>query len=197
MRVGFRNLVQKLYQKLSDFCDHRWFTFGFVGLFWAEAFFFPIPMDPLLIIATVKRPHKAAYYGLLAMLGSVLGGICGYFLGLWLWDSVGLKLIHLFTTPAKFQKVCHLYQNYEYWTVLAGGFTPFPYKAITISAGFCRLSFIPFVICSAISRGTRFILVALLAKQYGIKIKHYIDRYGIILLLLFKGLCLISIGLLK
>lgn len=197
MRVTLQNLVQRLYQKLSDLCDYVWFDFILVGLFWAEAFFFPVPMDPLLIVATIKRPHKALYYGIIATLASALGGVCGYFLGLWLWDSVGLKLIHLFTTQDKFEKVCHLYQSYEYWTVLIGGFTPFPYKAITISAGFCQLSLLPFILCSIASRGTRFILVALLAKRYGIKIKHYIDRYGLILLLIFKVLCIISIGSLK
>ncbi len=82
------------------------------------------------------------------------------------------------------------------WAVGIAGFTPIPYKVFTIAAGFFKMSFIPFVVASAISRPLRFFIVAgtigLMYKKYGIKIQEFIDKYFNLLavafvLLLFLG----------
>jgi len=83
-----------------------------------------------------------------------------------------------------------LYQN---WAVLIAGFTPLPYKAITISAGFCKLSIIPFIVCSIISRGARFFLIAGALYVWGARIKVFIDRYFNQLVLLFTILVVVSV----
>ncbi len=165
-------------------------------LFFCEAIFFPIPIDPLLILACLKNKKRSFYYGLLATVSSVLGGITAYFIGLYLWDTIGIKLINLISTPDNFKDACHKLEIYESWAVLIAGFTPFPYKAITLTTGFCQAPLWPFIVFSLISRGARFMLIAAFAKRYGIKVQQYIDRYGIYLLILFTLSCIISYFLL-
>ncbi len=61
------------------------------ALFFCEAIFFPIPIDPLLVLACLKKPNRAFYYGILATIASVLGGITAYFIGAFLWDLILLN----------------------------------------------------------------------------------------------------------
>lgn len=162
------------------------------ALFFSEAIFFPVPIDPLLILACLKNQSKSFYYGLIATIASVLGGIAAYYIGAFLWDTVGLKIVNTFSSPQAFKNVCYKLERYEAWAVLIAGFTPFPYKAITLITGFCRVPVGPFIFFSLLSRGARFMLIAALAKRYGVKVQHYIDRYGTILLILFTLICIMS-----
>ncbi len=192
MYIALNRQTKRLYLWLIQLCDHKHFDLVMSFLFFIEAIIFPIPIDPLLIIASVQRPSKNWYYGILATVSSVLGGITAYFIGALLWDSVGHKLILMLSSPENFQVVCHKLTIYESWAVLIAGFTPFPYKVITLVTGFCRVPLGPFIIFSIISRGLRFMLIAALAKRYGTKVQNYIDRYGLILLMLFTLICIAS-----
>lgn len=166
------------------------------SLFFCEAIFFPIPIDPLLILACLKNSSRCLYYGMLATLSSVLGGITAYFIGIYLWETVGFKLINLVSTPENFKAACIKLETYESWAVLIAGFTPFPYKAITLATGFCGAPLGPFIVFSLISRGARFMLIAAFAKHYGLKVQQYIDRYGSYMLILFTLICIMSYFLL-
>jgi len=194
--INLNQYTKKLYNWLINFCGYKYFDLILAVLFFCESIFFPVPIDPLLILACLKYQNKSWYYGLLATLSSVLGGITAYFIGLYLWDTIGMKLINLISTPEGFQDACEKLAFYESWAVLIAGFTPFPYKAITLTTGFCRAPLGPFIIFSLISRGARFMLIAALAKRYGTKVQQYIDRYGFYLLILFTLTCIISYCLL-
>ena len=184
--------TQKVYNWLLNLCDHRYFDAILAILFFCEAIFFPMPIDPLLILACLKSRRKAFYYGILATISSVLGGITAYFIGAYLWDLIGIKLVNFFSTPQAFAKACFQLEIYESWAVLIAGFTPFPYKVITLGTGFCHAPLMPFIIFSLISRGARFILLAALAKRYGLKVQQYLDRYGMYLLILFILISIMS-----
>jgi len=160
--------------------------------FFVEAIFF-FPADPLLILFCVEQRKKAFFYATVATLASVLGGIAGYYIGMYVWQAIGHKLVSLVSNPETFQALCTKYQEHETWAVLAAGFTPIPYKLVTITAGFCRLALLPFIACSIIARGARFYLVALLIYYFGASIKDGIDRYFNYLVLLFGLLVLASL----
>jgi membrane protein YqaA with SNARE-associated domain len=189
--------IKKLYDRLIGLSEHRYIDVLLSVLFFIESIFFPIPIDPLLILACMRKPAKSLYYGMIATVASVLGGITAYYIGAFLWDTLGIKIIDIFSSKKTFDTVCQKYEMYEAWTVLMAGFTPFPYKAITLSAGFCRLPITTFVIYSAISRGARFMLIAGFTKHYGAKVQYYIDHYGTILLILFTVICILSFGSLR
>lgn len=154
------------------------------GLFFIEAFFF-IPVDPLLMLFCIENRHKSLYYATIATLSSVAGGLFGYFIGAVLWEGVGTTLVNLVISQEAFDAAILKYKLYQNWAVLIAGFTPLPYKAITLSAGFCRLSIVPFIICSLISRGARFFLVSGAIFIWGKRIKVFIDRYFNQLVILF------------
>jgi len=171
-------------------------------LFYFEALIFFIPTDPMLIVYCIERKNKAFWYALLATIGSVLGGMTGYIIGYTIWQSAGQSIIHnrlvnLILSPADFYYLCDLYKSHEYVAIFIAGFTPVPYKAATFTAGFCKLAFIPFVLCSIIARGSRFVLYAIAITIWGEQIKEYIDRYFNVLVVLVIMLIACSIWLCK
>lgn len=164
---------------------HKPYAIPFLGiLFFIEAIFF-VPVDPLLILFCIERRHQAFYLATVATCASVLGGIAGYFLGFGIWESVGQKLVNLILSQATFDSAIARFEHYQSWAVLIAGFTPLPYKAVTLAAGFCRLPLIPFIINSFIARGTRFFLVGGIIYVWGEHIKEYIDQYFNTLVVLF------------
>jgi membrane protein YqaA with SNARE-associated domain len=153
----------------------------------AESSFFPIPPDVLLIALCVSLPLMSFKFAAICTIGSVLGGVLGFFIGYALWYDLNTQeytaLANLFFTyiPGftleRFDAMKELYTRHDFWIVFAAGFTPIPYKIFTISSGLFGISLPMFIIASAIGRGGRFFLVALLFRLYGAKIKSYLDKY--------------------
>ena len=147
---------------------------------------------------TLGNRHKWWSFALSCSLASVLGGLFGYAIGYWLWWSNGQDfsaLAHFFFqhipgfTEEKFSLVQDKYKQYSFWVVFAAGFTPIPYKIITITAGAFDVNFVMFVIASTIGRSARFFLVSGLFGLYGPSIKPFVDKY-------FNWLCLLFLLLL-
>lgn len=161
----------------------------FLGvLFYLEAIFF-LPTDPVLVLYCIERQNKAYRYAAIATFASVLGGVTGYFIGLFLWNHFGQAIIHnsiinYIVSPSTFTYLSEQYQHYDWIAILIAGFTPIPYKAATLTAGFFKLAFIPFVFCSIIARGARFFLLAGTIKLFGPQMKKSIDRYFNIMVIL-------------
>jgi len=84
-----------------------------------------------------------------------------------------------------FTQVGALYASYDWEIVAIAGFTPIPYKVITITAGVFKINFITFFIASALSRAARFFMVAGLFGWKGERIRPFIDKYFNWLTLLF------------
>ena len=169
-----------------------------VFLFYLEALIFIIPTDPMLILYCIERKDNAWLYAFLATVGSVLGGITGYLIGYFLWQTAGQAIVNspfmnMILKPSDFYYLCDLFKKHEYVAIFIAGFTPVPYKAATFTAGFCKLSFIPFVLCSIFARGSRFFLYAIAITIWGEQIKKYIDRYFNLLVVLILVLISASI----
>ena len=179
--------VRKIYDWMGSQVYSRYADITLGILFYLEAIFF-IPTDPMLIMYCIERRDKAYYYATIATITSVLGGLTGYFIGYWFWHTMGQQIIHhpmvnYIMTPDTFSYLCNLYKQYEALAILAAAFTPIPYKAATLTAGFCNLSLMPFIIASLIGRGARFYLYAITISIWGKQIKQYIDRYFNLLVL--------------
>lgn len=158
-------------------------------LFYLEALIL-IPVDPILILYCLHNRKNSLKYAAMATFWSTVGGISGYFLGLFLWNLMGEQILNTqvlsYVLPKEtFYFLKSQYHQYASWAILICGFTPIPYKAATLSAGFCKLPFFSFVLCSCISRGARFFLIALIIKIWGEKIKLFIDRYFNLLTIVF------------
>jgi len=156
-------------------------------LSFAESSFFPIPPDVLLIPLVLGKRSKAWSFAFWCSVASVLGGIAGYALGYFAWthglDQFCFDYVPGFT-PERFAQVGGLYGEYSFWIVFTAGFTPIPYKIITISAGVFsdQVPLGLFILASAVSRSARFFLVTWLLRSYGPPIQRFIEkRLGLVM----------------
>ncbi len=171
--------LKRIYAWVLSWADTPYGVPVLVGLAFAEASFFPIPPDVLLIALSLARPRHALRYALAATIGSVCGGVLGYAIGYGLW-SVAADWFFAYVpgfTPELFQQVGDLFARYDFWTVFAAGFTPIPYKVFTISAGAFGINLPVFILASLISRALRFYLVGGLLRIYGDRARTFIERY--------------------
>jgi len=178
------NPLKNIYDWMGRKTSSRYAEHWLAGLFFIEAVFF-IPVDPLLILFCIGNPKKSLRFATIATLSSVAGGLFGYFIGAVLWQSIGIQLVSWIISESAFFKAVETYKLYQNWAVLIAGFTPLPYKAVTLSAGFCKLPVLPFLTCSLIARGARFFLLAGLLRIWGVQVERFIDRYFNQLVLLF------------
>ena len=177
---------------------------GFISA--AEASFFPVPPDILLIPLALGNRLKALEFALICSICSILGAVIGYGIGKWAWwiDGESYTLFAQFFfnhipgfTHDAFQRVQDLYREWDFWIVFTAGFTPIPFKLFTVSAGVVNISFPMFFLASLTSRTARFFLVAGLIKIYGEPIRKFIDDYFNLLataftILLIGGFALIN-----
>lgn len=141
-----------------------------------ESSFFPIPPDLFLIPLILANRTKAFRIAFWTTVFSVLGGLFGYAIGYYLYNSVGVAILDFFNYREKFEEFRHMYNNWGAWIVFGAGITPFPYKIITIASGTTHLNLIVFIIASIIARGLRFFLIAGLLWKYGEPMKTYIEK---------------------
>ena len=163
----------------------------------AESSFFPIPPDIILIPMIMAKKAKAFFYAFVCTLSSVLGGIVGYLIGYYLFNSLGILILNYYGLADQFINFEQYYRQYGIWIVLGAGFTPFPFKFITIASGVFGFNFFLFIIIATVARGLRFYLVALLLKIFGRVMDNIIDKYFNILTSLFFILLIGSIVILK
>ena len=169
-------LFSNIYKKVIELSKHRHAEYYLGGLSFAESSFFPIPPDVMLMPMSLARPERWIRYALLTTIASVLGGVAGYFLGIWAHEWLESTI----TTGGyvdKFEQAKYLFKTWGVWAVLAAGFSPIPYKLFTITAGLLSMAFLPFLIASAIGRGARFFLVAGLIAMAGPKLEPTILKY--------------------
>lgn len=192
-------LFRKLYDWILSWAETPYGVPALFVLAFAEACFFPVPPDVLLIALCLSVPMRAYRYAIIACVGSVSGGIVGYAIGLTLWGSLAPYFFQYIPgfSQNHFDYVHELFIRYDFWAVFAAGFTPIPYKIFTIASGVFRIDFMVFVLASVVSRGLRFILVAWLLYRFGNSAKEFIDRYFnlltiVFLLLLVGGFVLIE-----
>ncbi|HEX8528179.1 YqaA family protein [Allosphingosinicella sp.] len=142
----------------------------------AESSFFPIPPDVILVPMILARRDQAYLIAAVCTAASVLGGLFGYAIGYFLYDSVGIWLVNLYGAHDALQEFRHWYDEWGAAVILVKGLTPIPFKVVTIASGFFQYNFALFVILATITRAARFFLIAWLLKRYGAPIQSFIDN---------------------
>ncbi len=157
----------------------------------AEASFFPIPPDIMLIPMVMAKPQRAWFYAALCTVASVIGGLAGYAIGALLYDTLGIWLISLYGYGDKMEAFRALYQQYGHWIILIKGFTPIPFKLVTVASGLAGYDLFWFVVLSLITRAARFFLVAGVMNRFGGPLRRFIEQnltvLGIISVLALVG----------
>jgi len=186
--------VRGLYDWVLKWSDSKYGLAALVIMAFAEASFFPIPPDVLLIALALGARSKALKFGLFCSIGSIVGAIFGFGIGHFLWwtgagEFSGLAQFFFDIIPGfshdLFYSIQDKYDVWNFWIIFTAGFTPIPFKIFTVTAGAFDINFTLFLIASTISRTARFLLVSGLIWKYGEPIRGFIDQYFNKLAILF------------
>lgn len=172
-----KNLAEKFITWFEPKADTKIAKVWLFIISFTESFFFPIPADPFLAIVILVQRNKWIYFSILVTIASVLGGIGGYLIGLFLFETLGQPLINIYHLQPEFEKVKILFEDNAFWAIFTAAFTPIPYKIFTIAAGAAKINFITFVVASIFGRGIRFLLVGFVVKTYGKKFYETFLKY--------------------
>jgi len=200
-------IFKQLYDWVLNLSNKKNSNYSITLLSLSESIFFPIPPDVLLIPLCLGNRHKALYFAFLCSISSIVGGVIGYFVGKSLWWSIpGIEysaIANIFfdyvpgLTDDSFNNIKNLYDKWDFWIVFTAGFTPIPFKLITISSGTFNINFIMFVIASIISRSARFFLLAILIMIFGERIRIFIEKYFNLLAILFTVMLIGGFAIIK
>ena len=171
-------IFSRLYELVLTWAAHPRATRYLAALSFAESSFFPIPPDVMLAPMVLAQRQRAWMLAAVTTLWSVLGGIAGYLIGMFLFNVVAAPVINFYEAEAAFEVVRAKFQAHGVWIVFLAGFTPIPYKLFTISAGLASMSLLPFVAASLVGRGARFFLVAGLIYAGGERFESQLRRYA-------------------
>ena len=173
-------MMKELYQKTIKLAGHRSskIFLGFISFI--ESFIFPIPPDVLIIPMTIAKKNEWLKIGIIATIGSVTGACLGYFIGYVFFNEIGVKIFELYGVDnASFlkDKLSSEGGVIAWMTLLAvAGFSPIPFKLLTITSGFVNFNIFYFIIVSLITRGSRFLLIAFLIGNFGSGMKKIIEK---------------------
>jgi len=179
-------MLRRLYDWTLEMSARPGATRILAGVAFIESSFFPIPPDAMIIPMIVANREKAWRIAAVASIFSVLGGFFGYLIGYLFFDAIGLPLLEFYGYQEKFDKVQEFFNEWGAWFVAAAGFTPLPYKVITIASGVTQLDLIVFGIASALSRSARFFLEAAILWYFGPPVRAFVEkRLGLVAALSF------------
>ncbi len=172
--------LRRLYNWVLSLANHKWGALCLFFLSLAESSFFPIPPDVLQIALSVAKPKRAFFYAAVSTVGSVLGGLLGWAIGLFFWQALGPYILAYVpgVTQSLIDHVGGIYQANAFWSICAAAFTPVPYKVFTISAGIFSeyISLHTFILASVIGRAGRFFLVATLLYFFGSRVQKLLEE---------------------
>lgn len=172
-----RTLFRSIYDKMIQWSGHKKAPYYLAGVSFIESSVFPIPPDVMLIPMVISRPMKAWEYAFITTLFSILGGLLGYAIGYFAFEWIAEPFITMMGYEASYNKVVKWFAEYGIWIIIAGGFTPIPYKIFTIAAGMTEMFLFPFLIGSCIGRALRFFLVAGLVSRFGKRVESVVLKY--------------------
>jgi membrane protein YqaA with SNARE-associated domain len=183
-------MLRKLYDWVLGLAASPRAPYALAAVSFAESSFFPVPPDVMLAPMVAARPNRAFVFAAICTAGSVVGGMLGYAIGMFL-DPVAHALLAFMGHPQGAAEFQAWFAKWGLGVILLKGLTPIPYKLITISAGLAHFDFFTFLWASVVTRGARFFLEALVLKFYGPAILAEVEKrltfYALLLLAVLIG----------
>lgn len=169
-------MLRKLYDWTLSMVDHPRALWVLAFISFIESSVFPIPPDILMIPMILARPSRAWLIAGVALVFSVLGGMLGYAIGAFAFETIGKPILESLGKDDAMAAFSARFNDLGFWAVLTAGVTPFPYKVITIMSGWTAMPLGTFIATSILARGIRFFLVAFLLWKFGEPIRGFIER---------------------
>jgi membrane protein YqaA with SNARE-associated domain len=191
-------MIRRLYDWTLSMVEHRHALWVLAFVSFIESSVFPIPPDVLMIPMILARPSRAWLIAGVALVSSVLGGVMGYAIGAFAFDSIGQPILESLGKADAMEAFNGRFNDMGFWAVLVAGVTPFPYKVITIMSGWTSMPLGTFILTSILARGIRFFLVAALLWKYGAPIREFIERrlglmFTLFVVLLIGGFMILKV----
>ena len=190
-------MLRPLYDWTLRMSAHRNALWVLAAIAFIESSIFPIPPDVMIIPMVLATRERAWRIAAVCTVASVLGGLAGFGIGYFLFETIGRPLLEFYGYADKFATFQGWYHEWGAWIVAVAGTTPFPYKVITIASGVVGLNLAVFMIASVLSRGARFFLVAGLLWAFGPPIRRFLEKHLGWLTILFFVLLIGGFVLLK
>ncbi|MGR3374834.1 YqaA family protein [Pseudooceanicola nanhaiensis] len=179
-------MLHRLYDWTMRMADHPRALWVLALVAFVESSFFPIPPDVMMVPMILARPTRAWLIALVATVASVLGGLLGYAIGMFAFETIGLPILQSLGKEAAMAEFAVGFNDAGFWAVLGAGVTPFPFKVITIMSGVTAMPLPLFVLTAVLARALRFFVVAALLYQFGAPIRDFIERrLGLVTLVFF------------
>jgi membrane protein YqaA with SNARE-associated domain len=181
----FARMFARLYGWTMDQAAGRHAVPALSAVSFAESSFFPIPPDVMLVPMCLADRARAFYFAMVCTVSSVAGGVFGYAIGYFLFESIGRVIVDLYGLQRGFDAYQLAFAQWGLWIILIKGLTPIPYKVVTIASGVAAFDPLVFIAASIVTRGARFYVEAALLWRYGAPIRSFIERRLNILMWIF------------
>jgi membrane protein YqaA with SNARE-associated domain len=176
--------MRKIFNFLKNLIDNQIKSFSNTGfampfiffIGYVEAIIFPLPQEVFMVPMMLSERSKVFRIAFYSFIGSILGGITAYYLGLLFFDSIVNPIINFYDYSHHFLFFKDQINEFGFIYVFIGGFTPLPFKIITLTSGALSIPFWNFLIAAILSRGLRFYLVGFLVWKYGEKVINTVDK---------------------
>jgi membrane protein YqaA with SNARE-associated domain len=178
-------MIRSLYDWVIRLAQHKRAIPAMGAVSLMESSFFPIPPDVMLVPMVLANRQKAFTIAAVCTVTSVLGGLFGYAIGYYFFETIGEWVVRTYGMQAGLEKFRAGFDEYGTWIILIKGLTPIPYKLVTIASGAAHFDLFTFVWASIVTRGARFFLVAALLWKFGEPIRTFIEKRLTLLTWLF------------
>ena len=183
-------MFKNLYYNTIKLAGHKSSKVYLAIISFIESFIFPIPPDVLIIPMTIAKKNEWLKIATIATIFSVLGALLGYFIGYIFFNEIGVKIFELYgvdNTLFLKEKVSSQGGVIAWMTLLAiAGFSPVPFKLLTITSGFVHFNIFYLILISVLTRGSRFLLIAFLIGNFGSTMKKIIEKKLITVSIIFS-----------
>ena len=176
-------MIKKLFDKCVDWAGRKYANFALAIISFIESSFFPIPPDVMIIPMVIAKKQHFVKIALIATTFSVLGGLFGYLIGYVFFNEIGFKIFEIYG----YENVNVLKDMFStkggmlswFGLLFTAGFTPLPFKILTITSGFIHYNIFVFILTCVVTRGLRFFLVAFLTNKFGLKIGPFLEKKAV------------------
>lgn len=167
--------------KLSEYllarAESKTYTWLVFILTVCESIFLFIPPEVFMTPPIIASRRRAIPVVLAATLGSIVGGVIAYCIGMWLFDSVGVWIIENFASMEKFELAKSLFIRHGVFIIFLTAVTPVPYKLMAITAGFMGFPAVLFLGLSAVFRTGRFAIIGYLLWRFQATANAMVKKY--------------------
>lgn len=169
-------MFRPLYNWTLRLAGHRHAMRSMAAISFAESSFFPIPPDVMIVPMMLARRDQIWRIAAVCTIASVVGGIFGYMIGYFLYDTLGQWLIGVYGLQKGATEFHDWYAKWGAAIILIKGLTPIPFKLVTIASGLAKFNIGIFILTAAITRGARFFLIAALINRFGAPIQEFVEK---------------------